>query len=83
MPLRIPQTPFNYLDYIFSENWYFSYYFGDNHPHLSGHRLSYKGLFFIAANVKKWERSVQDDEKELDKVRKDESRHMKVITISQ
>lgn len=32
----------------------------------------------IAANVKKWEKALQDDEKELDKVKNDEARHMKV-----
>ncbi|KAL3853466.1 hypothetical protein ACJMK2_017002 [Sinanodonta woodiana] len=31
------------------------------------------------ANVKKWEKSVLDDEKELEKVKNDEARHMKVI----
>ncbi|CAG2255013.1 SMC1 [Mytilus edulis] len=30
-------------------------------------------------NVKKWEKAVQNDEKELDKVKNDESRHMKII----
>ncbi|KAL5014287.1 hypothetical protein ScPMuIL_008557 [Solemya velum] len=31
------------------------------------------------ANVKKWEKAVTDDERDLEKVRNDESRHMKVI----
>jgi len=31
-----------------------------------------------AANVMKWEKAVQDDEKELDKVRNDEARNMEV-----
>ena len=33
----------------------------------------------MQANVVKWEKAVNDDEKELEKVRNDESRHMKVI----
>lgn len=36
-------------------------------------------LLFVQANVVKWEKAVNDDEKELEKVRNDESRHMKVI----
>lgn len=36
-------------------------------------------LLFVQANVVKWEKAVNDDEKELEKVRNDEQRHMKVI----
>ena len=36
---------------------------------------------FVQANVVKWEKAVTDDEKELEKVRNDESRHMKVTVI--
>lgn len=38
-------------------------------------------VLHISVNVKKWEKSVSNDEKELDKVKNDESRHMKVWTI--
>ena len=34
------------------------------------------------ANVMKWEKAVTDDEKELDKVRNDESRNMEVCLLS-
>ena len=34
---------------------------------------------FDQANVVKWEKAVNDDEKELEKVRNDEQRHMKVM----
>ena len=35
-------------------------------------------LLFVQANVVKWEKAVSDDEKELEKVRNDEARNMRV-----
>ena len=44
--------------------------------------LSFSMFCFVSfdqANVVKWEKAVNDDEKELEKVRNDEQRHMKVM----
>ena len=35
-------------------------------------------ILHLPANVRKWEKSVQDDEKDLEKLKKDETKTMKV-----
>lgn len=48
------------------------------HPELEKFYLLSNNLHIISANVRKWEAAFKNDEKELEKVKNDEARHMKV-----
>lgn len=48
------------------------------HPELEKFYVLSNNVRIISANVRKWEAAFKNDEKELEKVKNDEARHMKV-----